>query len=84
MIVGKQFGNLARRRNKAVYNVLLRPSASENGEEIQSHDVTKLLSKCKDGFERLQELQPKRDTELKIDLETDIKPVMGPMYKLSV
>ena len=84
ILSSKQFSRLARKRNSSLYHVLLRPSESKDSEVDHNHDMTELLNKYEDVFNKPAGLPPKRDIEMRIELETGSKPVMGPLYKLSV
>ena len=84
ILSSKQFNRLARKRNSRLFHVLLRPSESNDLEVDHNHEINGLLKKYEDVFNRPQGMPPKRDIEMKIQLEKDTKPVMGPLYKLSV
>ena len=83
MLSSKQLARLARKNRTPIYIVLLKPSVKKEKEEIQSQEIEELIEKNKDVFERPSGLPPKRNIEMKIELEEGTRPKMGPMYKLS-
>eukprot|EP00171_Calliarthron_tuberculosum_P023624 IDg23624t1 len=84
ILSSKKFDRLAKKKNMVLYLVLLKPSNEDGLEEIQSQDINELLSEYSDVFNRPTGLPPKREIEMKIELEIDAKPKIGPIYKLSV
>jgi len=84
MITSKTFRRLSKKNNIAVYHGLLLPSEIENVEEIQTQDIGYLLQRLGDVLEKPQWLSQKKEIEIKINIDSNAKSGMVPMYKLSV
>lgn len=90
MLTSKQFARLTRKQKSAIYHVVVKPFKEElkrtgEGPEEKDRNVEQLLEEYKDVFpqELPKGLPPERSVEMTINLETDAKPKMGPIYKLS-
>ena len=84
ILSGKQFSRLARKKHSQLFHVLLRPFEKSKRKAKNNHDINDLLREYEEVFKKPNGIPPKRDIEMKIQLEKDTKPVMGPLYKLSV
>lgn len=92
MLTSKQFVRLAKKQKSIIYHVVLKPSQEEEEDTTMTSEedgygrkIDRLLGEYKCVFpEDLPKgLPPKRSVEMRIDLEKDSKPKMGPIYKLS-
>ena len=92
MLTSKQFVRLAKKQKSIIYHVVLKPSQEEGEnammtteEEDYDRKLDRLLGdyKCVFPQDLPKGLPPNRSVEMKIDLERDSKPKMGPIYKLS-